>query len=68
MATITTIVTCMASDTLQCAIQCTNMCIDVCRRGTPEECAAVTAFLASEDASYITGETLVVTGGLNSRL
>lgn len=34
------------------------------RSGTSEEMAAVTAFLASEDASYITGQTLYVDGGL----
>jgi NAD(P)-dependent dehydrogenase (short-subunit alcohol dehydrogenase family) len=34
------------------------------RQGLPEEMAAAVAFLASEDASYITGQTLVVDGGL----
>lgn len=34
------------------------------RMGTPEEIAGVAAFLASEDASFITGQTLVVDGGL----
>jgi glucose 1-dehydrogenase len=34
------------------------------RVGTPEEMAAVTAFLASDDAAYITGQTLFVDGGL----
>jgi glucose 1-dehydrogenase len=34
------------------------------RSGTPEEIAAVFAFLASEDASYITGQTLYACGGL----
>ena len=34
------------------------------RQGEPEEMAAAVAFLASSDASYITGQTLVVDGGL----
>lgn len=34
------------------------------RMGTPEDVAALVAFLASEDASYITGSTFVVDGGL----
>ena len=34
------------------------------RVGTSEEMAAITAFLASDDASYITGQTLYVDGGL----
>jgi len=32
--------------------------------GTPEEIASGAAFLASDDARYITGHTLVVDGGL----
>ena len=38
------------------------------RLGTPEDMAACVAYLASEDASYITAETLVVAGGMQSRL
>jgi dehydrogenase/reductase SDR family protein 4 len=38
------------------------------RLGTTGDMAAATAFLASDDASYITGETLVVAGGIPSRL
>jgi NAD(P)-dependent dehydrogenase (short-subunit alcohol dehydrogenase family) len=33
------------------------------RLGTPEELAAVAAFLASDDSSFITGECIVVSGG-----
>ncbi|KAK7307052.1 hypothetical protein VNO77_39774 [Canavalia gladiata] len=38
------------------------------RLGTTEDMAAAAAFLASDDASYITGETIVVSGGGPSRL
>ena len=34
------------------------------RMGKPEDVAGVVAFLASTDAAYITGETLVIDGGL----
>jgi 3-oxoacyl-[acyl-carrier protein] reductase len=33
------------------------------RVGTPEECASVIAFLASDAASYVVGETIEVNGG-----
>jgi len=35
------------------------------RAGSPEEIAGMFAFLASDDASYITGQTFFVDGGLN---
>jgi len=38
--------------------------IPVGRVGQPEEIADVIGFLASEQASYITGETIHVNGGL----
>jgi len=36
------------------------------RYGKPEEVAAAVIFLASPEASYITGATLKVDGGLNA--
>lgn len=36
------------------------------RAGTPEEVANVVAFLASSEASYVTGATVAVDGGLNA--
>ncbi|MDQ2987144.1 MAG: 3-oxoacyl-[acyl-carrier-protein] reductase [Armatimonadota bacterium] len=36
----------------------------IARLGTPEDVAATAAFLASDGASYITGQVLVVDGGL----
>lgn len=38
------------------------------RLGTPEDMAAAVAYLCSDDASYVTGETIPVTGGLQTRL
>ena len=38
--------------------------IDDGRMGTPREIAAATLFLASDEASFITGQTLIVDGGL----
>ncbi|KAK1317626.1 hypothetical protein QJS10_CPA05g00963 [Acorus calamus] len=38
------------------------------RLGTTRDMAGVAAFLASDDAAYITGETIVVAGGIPSRL
>ncbi|MEZ4666299.1 MAG: SDR family oxidoreductase [Anaerolineae bacterium] len=38
------------------------------RLGTVEECAAVIAFLASDEAPYLTGENITIDGGLTSNL
>lgn len=38
------------------------------RAGTPEECAGIASFLCSADASYMTGENVVVAGGISGRL
>lgn len=38
------------------------------RLGTAEDCAGATAYLVSDDAAYVTGETHLVGGGLRSRL
>ncbi|EFJ33650.1 hypothetical protein SELMODRAFT_270475 [Selaginella moellendorffii] len=38
------------------------------RLGTVDDMGAAVAFLVSSDASYITGETIVVAGGIQSRL
>ena len=34
------------------------------RLGKPEEIASIIYFLSSDDSSYITGETLIASGGL----
>ncbi|XP_041842629.1 dehydrogenase/reductase SDR family member 4 [Melanotaenia boesemani] len=42
--------------------------LSIKRIGDPEEIGGVVAFLCSEEASYITGETIAVTGGITCRL
>ena len=37
------------------------------RQGTPEDIAPSVVFLASDDAAYITGQSLVIDGGLTSK-
>jgi 3-oxoacyl-[acyl-carrier protein] reductase len=46
------------------AAQAVTDAIPMGRMGQPEEQAAVIAFLASERASYITGQTILVDGGM----
>ncbi|MCB0175290.1 MAG: SDR family oxidoreductase [Anaerolineae bacterium] len=38
------------------------------RQGTPEDIAAAVAFLASDDAAYITGSRIFVDGGMDAQL
>lgn len=38
------------------------------RLGKASDMAAAVAYLVSDDASYVTGENLVVAGGMPSRL
>jgi len=38
------------------------------RFGAPEEMGGVVSFLVSDEASYLTGETIVLAGGMNARL
>lgn len=45
-----------------------GLVIPMQRYGEPDEVGALGCFLCSDDASYITGETVVVAGGVMSRL
>lgn len=38
------------------------------RLGDPEEMGGAVAFLVSDDGSYITGETICITGGIHAKL
>lgn len=38
------------------------------RLGVPEDCAGTVAYLASDDASYVTGEMIIIAGGVQARL
>ncbi|XP_065911351.1 dehydrogenase/reductase SDR family member 4-like [Dysidea avara] len=42
--------------------------LSIKRIGQPEDCAGIVSLLCSDDASYITGEIILVTGGVASRL
>ncbi|XP_065913071.1 dehydrogenase/reductase SDR family member 4-like [Dysidea avara] len=42
--------------------------LSIKRLGQPEDCGGTVSFLCSDDASYITGEIILVTGGMQARL
>jgi 2-hydroxycyclohexanecarboxyl-CoA dehydrogenase len=54
----------MAGEDGERLVQALERAVPMRRLGRPEEVAAAVAFLASEQASYITGQTLSVSGGL----
>lgn len=58
------IVTAMTGALTESAQQSLRAKIPIGRLGAPEDVAACVAFLASEEASYITGQTLHVNGGM----
>ena len=50
------------------AREATISTIPMGRLGKPDEIGGVVAFLCSDDASYMTGESIAAGGGMNSRL
>jgi len=52
-----------AGETAQRVYQHYHTMVPLGREGTPEEAANVIAFLASDQASFLTGTTVVVDGG-----
>jgi len=50
------------------ALEISKSLVALNRLGEVHEVAGTAAFLCSDDASYITGETIVVSGGMKSRL
>ena len=53
----------MSDDEVDAMVEAT---VPMGRQGTPEEIAAAVTFLASDDATYVTGHALVVDGGLTA--
>ena len=49
----------------QAGLEATLRIIPMRRYGKPEEIAAAMAFLASDDAGYITGQVIRVNGGMS---
>ena len=45
-------------------LEAVSRSIPLKRIGTPEDIEGIVAFLVSDDASYITGQTISVSGGL----
>ena len=54
--------------TLEDALQSMNDGVPLGRVGKPEEFADLVVFLASERASYITGDSILIDGGLSRGL
>jgi NAD(P)-dependent dehydrogenase (short-subunit alcohol dehydrogenase family) len=46
-------------------LEATLKIVPMRRYGKPEEIASAMAFLASDDAAYITGQTIRVNGGMS---
>jgi 3-oxoacyl-[acyl-carrier protein] reductase len=58
----------LTSDLAQLKQEATGTIIPSRRAGTPEDVAGLVRFLASDEAAYMTGATLVIDGGLESSL
>ena len=44
------------------------LCNFLYRFGEPDDCAGAVAYLTSDDAAYVTGETIAIAGGMQTRL
>lgn len=53
---------------INCFVRVTHFTSKFFRFGVPHDISGVVTFLASDDAGYITGETIVAAGGMASRL